>query len=257
MRRQPGKPQQRALKGKQRTLPKAHGPHGDHWRRSQTDPPSSLDLGAIDSIRVHAARIRQLRLASGSARVLHVVPEDGAVSAKKEFGRMNKRQEPKAPVFSMREKSARPDPHEQALGTEIARALTGLMTAGRGGVGSVLDALARSIAIVAERGGDLAERLQIAAILDEIYSVLGIASTAALLELDERVDDVEMKMSDVARQRTREELMLLHQRLGELEAVIRSRDDDYDPAVDLGGLLGRLTELESRIDEIPWPGTAR
>jgi len=256
-RRPPGKPQQRALVGKPRMPPKAPGVHGKHWRWSRGDPPTSANLGEREDLRVHAARIALLRTVRGRARLIRVVPEDGAVSAKKEIGRMNKRQETEAPVFSMRAKSVAADRHEQALVTELARALTGLMTAGRGGLSGIVDTLARMVAIVAERGGDLAERLQIAAIADEIYSTLGIASTAALVELDERVDDVELKMDDVARQRTREELMLLHQRLGELEAVIRTRDEDYDPAVDLGGLMGRLSELEGRIDKIPWPDPSR
>ena len=182
-----------------------------------------------------------------------VVLDDGVVSVKEEVGLMKNRQESEAPVFSMRAKPDASGERQQVLGSDIARALTGLLTASRGGAGSFLDAGARLLATVAERGGDLVEQLRVQTILEDIYALLGIASAGAVVELDERVDDVELKMDDVARQRTREELMLLHQRLGELEAVMRSQDDGYDPAVDLGGLLGRLTELEARIDKIPWP----
>ncbi len=157
-----------------------------------------------------------------------------------------------APIFSMRVKPAAAGAHEEALGSDIARALTGLMTASRGGLGGFIDAGSRLGAILAERGGDLMEQLRVSTVLDDVYALLGIASTSALVELDERVDDVELKMDHVARIRTREELMLLHQRLGELEQAVRTRGADYDPVIDLSGVIGRLNEIESRIDDIPW-----
>lgn len=211
----------------------------------------SQDFGIDDDLRMHAARIVHLRMQARMGL------EDGAVVANEKGRRMDEQRVGKAPVFSMRAKPAKVDAREEALGSDVARALTGLLTAGRGGLTGLVGAGARLGAILAERGGDLIAQLQIAALLDDLYAALGIASTAALVELDERVDDVELKLDDVARQRTREELMLLHQRLGELESVIEARDGDYDPSIDLGGLMGQLSELEARIDHIPWPGTMR
>lgn len=250
----PSEPRERAAAGKLRAVPEPRwmgkgGPQGPG--RVADRNTASQDLGTDDVLRVHAARIMYMRAQARMGL------EDGAVDAKEKGWRMEEQLEGAAPVFSMRVKPAMADEHEDALGSDIARALTGLLTAGRGGVGGLVDAGGRLGAILAERGGDLIEQMKITALLDELYAALGIASTAALVELDERVDDVELKLDDVARQRTREDLMLLHQRLGELESVVQTRDGNYDPSVDLGGLMGQLRELEARIDQMPWPGTAR
>jgi len=216
----------------------------------------SLDVVAVRAatsgdwgeLSIHGARISEMR-----ALARRMLVED-VVAVREEIGQMDKQEEREgmeAPVFSMRVKSAKVGEHEEALGSDIARALTGFMTAGRGGIGGLIDVGTRLGAIVAERGGDLAAQLSVATFVDDLYALLGIASTRALVELDERVDDVELKMDHVARQRTREELMLLHQRLGELEAAVRSRGIANDPVIDLGGVMGRLNEIESRIDEIP------
>jgi hypothetical protein len=228
------------------------GGGGSETSRPLADDNSGVqDLSTSDDLRIHAARITHLRAQARMGL------EDGAVVANELGRRMEELREGNTPVFSMRAKPAKADQHEDALGSDIARALTGLLTAGRGGVSGLWDAGARLGAILAERGSDLVEQMRIAPLLDDLYAALGIASTAALVELDERVDNVELKMDDVARQRTREELMLLHQRLGELESVMQTRDGDYDPSIDLGGLMGQLSELEARIDHIPWPGTTR
>lgn len=230
-----------------RWMGRAHtpGPSRETAKGARRDIVSDADLS------IHAARIVKLRAQARAGL------EEGVVAPHEDRGRMNERRDGETPVFSMRVKPAEAEPHEAALGSDIARALTGFLSAGRGGFEGVLGAGARLGEILAERGGDLMEQLRVSALLDELYAALGIASTAALVELDERVDDVELKMDDVARQRTREELMLLHQRLGELESVIGSRDDGYDPSIDLGGLMGQLNELEARIDHIPWPGGLR
>jgi hypothetical protein len=131
-----------------------------------------------------------------------------------------------------------------------------MLEASRGGVAAVLGAGARVVGVVRERGEDWLENLHLGGILEEFYTVLGIASTGALSAMDERIDEVEMRMDDVARQRTREELMLLQQRLGELEAVVRTRRDDAPETGEIDMLLDRLGELEARIDRIPWPSTA-
>ena len=72
-----------------------------------------------------------------------------------------------------------------------------------------------------------------------------------MADLDERIDYVEIKVEEVARKRAREELLLLQQRIGELENVLTQGGDSERHAA-MGGLLLRLSELESRIDSIPW-----
>jgi hypothetical protein len=81
--------------------------------------------------------------------------------------------------------------------------------------------------------------------------LLGIAPVSAMAALDERIDYVEIKVEEVARKRAREELLLLQQRIGELEHVL-SQVGDGERHAAMGGLLLRLAELESRIDALPW-----
>ena len=71
-------------------------------------------------------------------------------------------------------------------------------------------------------------------------------------ELDERIEDVEYKIDEVGRGQVARELLLLRQRVGELESVISDSDDRKgQDAIHL--LVDRLGELESRIDTLPWP----
>jgi BMFP domain-containing protein YqiC len=83
---------------------------------------------------------------------------------------------------------------------------------------------------------------------------LGIASVNDVKELDDRIDRVETEIDHVARQRAREELLLLQQRIAELEEVLANlRPGERENTRDaMGALLGRLSELETRIDAMPW-----
>jgi hypothetical protein len=87
---------------------------------------------------------------------------------------------------------------------------------------------------------------------ERLFSSLGIASVGSLQELDERIEDVEYKIDEVGRGQVARELLLLRQRVGELESVISDSDDHKgQDAIHL--LVDRLGELESRIDTLPWP----
>jgi hypothetical protein len=169
---------------------------------------------------------------------------------------MSRQEGSETPVFSMRVKPA-PADHESVLVSDLARAVTGMLEASRGGITGVLGAGARVFGVLRERGEDWVEGLHLGGVVEECYALLGIASAGALSAMDERIDEVEMRMDDVARQRTREELMLLHQRLAELEAVVRTRHEERDETGELDTLLDRLGELEARIDRIPWPAAQR
>jgi hypothetical protein len=98
-----------------------------------------------------------------------------------------------------------------------------------------------------EAGEDAIAYLNPGPWLEDVYALLGIASASAMADLDERIDYVEIKVEEVARKRAREELLLLQQRIGELENVLSQIGDGQRPEV-MGGLLLRLAELESRID---------
>jgi hypothetical protein len=192
-------------------------------------------------------------------RMEHGTVTTGVASGswQQEVGGMSKHEDSVAPVFSMRVKPAPVVDHESVLVSDLARAVTGMLKASRGGVGEMMSAAQRILDVLMERGADWLDTLQVSSIVEDLYAMLGIASTGALFELDERVDDVEMKMDSVARQRTREELMLLQQRLGELEIVVRARHGEHPETVELDTLLGRLNNLEARIDRLPWPDARR
>ena len=115
---------------------------------------------------------------------------------------MSRQESSETPVFSMRVKPA-PADHESVLVSDFARAVTGMLEASRGGVTGVLAAGARVLEVVRERGEDWFESLRFGALIEECYALLGIASTGALGAMDERIDEVEMRMDEVARQRTR------------------------------------------------------
>lgn len=112
----------------------------------------------------------------------------------------------------------------------------------------------RALGAVSDIGDDVFAFLDPATWLQDVYRSLGIASTIDLGELDDRIDRVEMEIDQVARQRAREELMLLQERIGELEAVLSQlrRGESTQTRDAMGALLGRLSELETRIDAMPW-----
>lgn len=164
------------------------------------------------------------------------------------------------PVFSMRSDSGTDSGQpEDALVSDLAKVLTGAIKAGRLSGAGFLDFTRRVVAIFSDRGADVLRMPDIGAFLDDIYALLGIASTSALLELDERIDEVELHAEDRAREHARRELLLLHQRIGELEAVMHARNAPSDPETDaeIGTLIGQLSDLEARIDAMPWPARVR
>jgi BMFP domain-containing protein YqiC len=103
-------------------------------------------------------------------------------------------------------------------------------------------------------GDDLLSYLDPSTWLQDVYRALGIASLHDVKNLDDRIDRVETEIDHVARQRAREELLLLQQRIAELEEVLANlRPGERENTRDaMGALLGRLSELETRIDAMPW-----
>lgn len=112
----------------------------------------------------------------------------------------------------------------------------------------------RAIGTVADVGDDVANFLDPATWLQDLYRSIGIATTEDVRDLDDRIDRVEMEMDHVARQRAREELLLLQERIAELETVLSQvrRNEAAQTRDAMGALLGRLSELETRIDAMPW-----
>jgi len=137
----------------------------------------------------------------------------------------------------------------------LARGVTAALEAGRGGLTSTIDEAARlagdALDGIRDAGDDAISYLNPGPWLEEIYAFLGIASASSIFELDDRVDDVELKVEEVARKRAREELLLLQQRIGELESVL-SHMGEGERYEAMSGLVERLSELESRIDALPW-----
>ncbi len=137
----------------------------------------------------------------------------------------------------------------------LAKEMTTVLEAGREQLGEVAESASerakRLLDTLKERSEDALAYLDPNPWLEDVYATLGIASVAAVSDLDERIDYVELRVEEVARQRAREELMLLQQRIAELESVL-SEITDADREAALGGLLTRLAELEERIESIPW-----
>jgi BMFP domain-containing protein YqiC len=112
----------------------------------------------------------------------------------------------------------------------------------------------RALGAVTDLGEDILAYLDPSTWLQDVYRGLGIASVNDVKELDDRIDRVETEIDHVARQRAREELLLLQQRIAELEEVLANlRPGERENTRDaMGALLGRLSELETRIDAMPW-----
>jgi hypothetical protein len=141
------------------------------------------------------------------------------------------------------------------LASGLARDLTSAIENSRRGLSSVTHEVrtgaTRVAGYLAEVGGDMILPRG-SAWGERIFSSLGIASVGSLQELDERIVDVEYKIDEVGRGQVARELLLLRQRVGELESVISDSDDRKgQDAIHL--LVDRLGELESRIDTLPWP----
>jgi hypothetical protein len=140
----------------------------------------------------------------------------------------------------------------------MARTVTSTLEAVRDQVEEAADTLARrgsrAMGALGDAGGDLVAFFDPATRLQDFYRALGIASTEDVANLDDRIDRVELEIDHVARQRAREELLLLQQRIAELEIILSNlKPGESAPTRDaMGALLGRLSELETRIDAMPW-----
>lgn len=137
----------------------------------------------------------------------------------------------------------------------ISRGLTESLLAGRKQLASTVDDAERiareTLEQLREVSDDVFARMNPGPLVEDVYAFLGIASATALADLDERIDYVELKVEEVARKRAREELLLLQQRITELETIL-SHAGDAGRNEAMGSLLVRLGELESRIDALPW-----
>jgi BMFP domain-containing protein YqiC len=144
------------------------------------------------------------------------------------------------------------------LVTGLARNVTSVLESAReqamGTAAGVHRRTRRAVGIMADLGDDLVAFLDPATWMQDVYRSLGIASTHDMKELDDRIDRVEMEIDQVARQRAREELLMLQERIAELEAVWSQlkRNESSQTRDAMGSLLGRLSELETRIDAMPW-----
>jgi hypothetical protein len=111
----------------------------------------------------------------------------------------------------------------------IARSVTSTMESVRDGVERTAGLLgrrgSRAIGALGDLGEDVVAFFDPATRLQDFYRAIGIASTDDIDNLDDRIDRVELEIDHVARQRAREAM---------------------------GALLGRLSELETRIDAMPW-----
>jgi hypothetical protein len=138
--------------------------------------------------------------------------------------------------------------------SSAARNITTILSFGRETVMTAVeeasDQAGRLMGAVRDAGGDLAGYIDPGPWLEELYALLGIASSETVTDMDERVDEVVLRVDDVARHRAREELMLLQQRIGELETVLDELNKTQARTV-MSNVLGRLSQLESRIDTLP------
>jgi len=142
----------------------------------------------------------------------------------------------------------------EALVWGVARRVTNVLSFGRSTLISTASEIGtqagRLLGTLRDTGEDVIAYVNPSAWLEELYSLLGIASSDSIVEMDERMDGVELKLDDVARQRAREELLLLQQRIGELEALLSGLNQGEARSA-METVLGRLAELEARIDSLP------
>jgi len=142
----------------------------------------------------------------------------------------------------------------ESLVWSVAKNVTGALEFGRSTVTSATAEVGtqarRLVGTLRDVGGDVLAYVNPSAWLEDLYSALGIASAGSIDEIDERMDGVELKLDDVARQRAREELLLLQQRIGELESLLAGLNQSEARSA-MERVLGRLSELEARIDSLP------
>ena len=136
----------------------------------------------------------------------------------------------------------------------VAQGVTGVLQLGRGALSRTAEEVTTGInhfvGALRDTGSDLLTYVEPGAWLEDMYTLLGIASSGAVGEIDERMDSVELRLDDVARQRAREELLVLRQRVGELEALLAEvRRGETFAAIET--LIDRLSELEARVESLP------
>jgi hypothetical protein len=149
-----------------------------------------------------------------------------------------------------------PDEADGGLVWELARSVTSALEVGRGTVvaafAQATEGASRVVGGLMDAGDDLASYVDPGLWLEDLYALLGIASTSSVAELEERLDEMSVKVEESARSRAREELFLLQQRIAELESLIVGIGNAQTREA-VGKLLGRLSELETRIDALPIP----
>jgi hypothetical protein len=136
----------------------------------------------------------------------------------------------------------------------VAQAVTGTIQEVRNSmeraVGGAASSANQVLGSLRDAGSDVFSYLEPGAWLEDLYRLLGIASSGSVGEIDERMDSVELRLDDVARQRAREELLVLRQRVGELEALLSDvRRGETFAAIET--LIDRLSELEARVESLP------
>ncbi len=136
----------------------------------------------------------------------------------------------------------------------VAQGVTGVLQLGRGALSRTVEEVTTGVhqlvGALRDTGSDLLTYVEPGAWLEDMYTLLGIASSGAVGEIDERMDSVELRLDDVARQRAREELLVLRQRVGELEALLAEvRRGETFAAIET--LIDRLSELEARVESLP------
>ncbi len=87
--------------------------------------------------------------------------------------------------------------------------------------------------------------------LTDLYGAVGIASVSSVDAVNLRIDRLGERIEAAARQRTRNELQLLHLRVRELEAVIE-RAGRRDRSRAVAALIAKVDELDRVVRELPW-----
>jgi len=147
------------------------------------------------------------------------------------------------------------DSQPQRLVWRFAREVTSWLEQGRRRVEEVAeDAAGRTRRVfgrLRDVADDAATYADVTPWLEGFYASVGIASSTSLAELDEKLDDLEVRIEQLARQRARGELLLLQTRIAELESIMASvtRQETREAVFEL---VDKLGDLEARIDALPW-----
>ncbi len=144
----------------------------------------------------------------------------------------------------------------ETLAWDYARKLTSKLESGRRTLGGLLSVVGnrayRLSGELADVADDIRYKLDPAPWIEEVYIFLGVASLGQLAELDERLDDLEVRIDRISRERGQGELVLLQSRIIELEQVLASVGD-AETRKAVFELVDKLGSLETRIDSIGPP----